>query len=185
MIVTIYDQATGAVRRVLDVPPQEVALNFDPDTEAVYVGGVVPEATYFSEGQPVAMPPRPGPWAVLDYGAGEWVDPRTPEDFAAALSQARAAASLSKIDFIMGCMSLGLLTPPEAIAAARGEIPQSFAPVVESLSPMQRDYACVHWGAARLIERMDPFIGAVAQAASVSDETLDELFGVSTPASWE
>lgn len=69
--------------------------------------------------------------------------------------------------------------------AARGEIPQSFAPVVVSLSPMQRDYACVHWGAARLIERMDPFIGAVAQAAGLSDATLDELFGVSTPASWE
>ena len=169
MIVTIYEQATGAVRRVLDVPPQEVALNFDPDTEAVHVGGVDPAATYFLDGQPVALPPPPGPWAVFDYGAGEWVDPRTPEDFAAALAQARAVASLSKIDFIMGCMSLGLLTPPEAIAAARGEIPESFAPVVESLSPMQRDYACVHWGAARLIERMDPFVVAVAQAASVSE----------------
>ena len=182
MIVTIYDLATGAVRKVLDVPPQEVALNFDPAIEAVYAGEVDPAATYFLDGQPVAMPPRPGSWAVFDYGAGEWTDPRTPEDFAAALAQARAGASLSKIDFIMGCMAFGLLTPPEAIAAARGEIPQSFAPVVESLSPMQRDYACVHWGAARLIERMDPFIAAFAQAASVSDETLDLLFGVEVPA---
>ena len=38
---------------------------------------------------------------------------------------------------------------------------------------------------ARLIERMDPFVGAVAHAAGLSDATLDELFGVSTPASWE
>ena len=179
MIVTIYDIATGAVRRVLDVPPQEVALNFDPATEAVYTGEADPEATYFVDGQPVAMPPRPGSWAVFDHGAGEWTDPRTPEDLAAALAEARAVASLSKLAFLMGCMEYGLLSPPEVIAAARGEIPESFAGVVAALSPMERDYASVYWAAARQIDRTHPLILMVAAGAGISESTLDALFGLS------
>lgn len=179
MIVTIYDIATGAVRRVLDVPPQEVVLNFDPDTEAVYPGEVDPEATYFADDQPVAMPPRPGPWAVFDYGAGAWIDPRTPEDLAATLAAARAMASLSKLAFLMGCMEYGLLSPPEVIAAARGEIPESFAGVVAALSPMERDYASVYWAAARQIDRTHPLILMVAAGAGISESTLDALFGLS------
>ena len=179
MIVTIYDMATGAVRRVLDVPPQEIALNFDPATEAVYSGEVDPEATYFVAGQPVALPPPPGPWAVFDYGAGVWLDPRTPEEFAAALAEARAVASLSKLAFLMGCMEYGLLSPPEVIAAARGEIPESFAGVVAALSPMERDYASVYWAAARQIDRTHPLILMVAAGAGISESTLDALFGLS------
>lgn len=177
MDYTLFDATTGLIIQTgWGEPPEREGTG--------WIAGRADDATQFvgMDGALRVLPPRPGPWAAFDRASGEWTDPRTPEDLAAALAQARAGASLSKIDFIMGCMSLGLLTPPEAIAAARGEIPQSFAPVVESLSPMQRDYACVHWGAARLIERMDPFIGAVAQAASVSDETLDLLFGVEVPA---
>ncbi|WP_036716812.1 hypothetical protein [Paracoccus sphaerophysae] len=101
---------------------------------------------------------------------------RTDNDHAAELAAARELASLSKIEFVMSCMEFGLLSPPEAIAAARGEIPESFTHVVESLSPMQRDYACVYWAGARQINRADPFIAAVAAAAGISDDTLDDLF---------
>lgn len=176
MIVTIYGLTTGRALRVLDAPPHEIALNFDAATEAVHVGAVDVDATWFQDGVPVPLPPRPGEWAVWD--GAEWVDTRTGADHAAALANARDMASLSKIEFVMSCMEFGLMSPPEAIAAARGEIPQSFAPVVESLSPMQRDYACVYWAGARQINRADPFIAAVATAAGISDDTLDDLFQV-------
>lgn len=176
MIVTIYSLTTGRALRVLDAPAHEVAMNFDAATEAVHVGAVDVDATWFQVGVPKPLPPRPGEWAVWD--GAEWVDMRTDENLAAALEQARDMASLSKVEFVMSCMEVGLLSPPEAIAAARGEIPESFAPVVESLSPMQRDYACVYWAAARQINRTDPFIADVAAAAGISDDTLDDLFQV-------
>ena len=90
MIVTIYDLATGAVRKVIDVAPHEVALNFDRATEAVHEGALDPAAVYVADGEPRPYPARPGPWAEWDGEA--WIDTRTTADIAAELAAARAGA---------------------------------------------------------------------------------------------
>lgn len=179
--IAIFDPATGAIRSVMTFSHRNVEdalLNIPDGALAAEVGEDVMPATHYigPEDAPVKYPPKPAEWSVWD--GAQWIDPRTPADLAEALDEKRVASSVTKIAFITGCMEIGILTPPEAIAASRGEIPDSFAPIVAAMSPMERDYACIHWGAARQIDRLDPFILAVAATAGVSDATLDALFGL-------
>ncbi|KGJ19301.1 hypothetical protein [Paracoccus sanguinis] len=173
--------AQGLIIQIGAVPDQEcLALQAEvTGLTAVPVDDDVAEDSHYWNGsafEPFPQP-RPGPWA--EWNGQAWIDPRTPAAHAAELAAARGSASLSKLAFLMGCMEYGLLSPPEVIAAARGEIPESFAGVVAALSPMERDYASVYWAAARQIDRTHPLILMVAAGAGISESTLDALFGLS------
>ncbi|MCL7466346.1 hypothetical protein [Phaeovulum sp. NW3] len=90
--LTVYDAATGEIRRVLRGPQiEELTATIGPD-EAVLPGALDAAEVYIVADQPVAYPPRPGPWAVFDYAACLWIDPRTEADLAAALEATRRAA---------------------------------------------------------------------------------------------
>lgn len=124
----------------------------------------------------VEFPPRPGPWAVWD--GSEWFDPRTPEDHEAELRAWREAATLTKSEFLQACIAHRILTPKEASIASRGDIPEPFQRAVLSLSPEQQDMLPVIWPAVTRVTRMDPLLVALAESASLSNETLDALFGL-------
>lgn len=96
----------------------------------------------------------------------------------AALQAAREAASLTKPEFIVGCMSVGLLTPAEAEEAAQGGVPAPFQQAVDALPPYEQTLIRVIWPTATQIDRLDPLILALADGLGVSEHTLDALFGL-------
>ncbi len=50
----------------------------------------ISDATHWWDGESfIAYPERPGPWAVFDFEAEIWRDPRTENDLAAELDEAR------------------------------------------------------------------------------------------------
>lgn len=174
--LTIYDPLTGKIIQVLETNDPE---QFDVNVKNGYstlLGEYPPDKYYVKSGTPKVMPPAPGAWAQFDYATGEWFDPRTEDDHAAELQQWRNTAKLTKLQFLQGTMMVGLLTPSEAIQATTA-VPDRFQPIIDALPPMMRDFAILNWGAATEVDRMDPFIMAIAQAANISDELLDLLFG--------
>ena len=135
-----------------------------------------PAAVYWDGAAWQPYPQRPGEWAV--WTGTEWADPRTEADREGERQAHRAATYLTKSEFLQACMATGLLTPSEAAVAAKGDIPAPFLPAVASMTPEQKDMLPVIWPAVTRINRMDPLILAVAKGASISEETLDALFGL-------
>lgn len=176
MIATIYDAATGVIRAVINSPyPSVIGLNVR-EGEAVIEGEYDAARVYIRDDTPREYPPRPGEWAV--WTGSEWTDPRTADDHEAERQARRHSSFLTKSEFLQACMSVGLLTPAEAAAAARGDVPESYGPALATMSAEQRDRVAVIWPAVTRIERMDPLILAVAAGAGISDETLDAMFGL-------
>lgn len=174
MILT-YNTNTGTILNwSMNYPPTELEEGHDifvideelDDPAAYYVSGF----------ELVPLPEKPGPWAV--WNGVEWIDPRTPADLEAELQVKRDSAGLTKSNFLLACMETGILTPAESATAAQGIVPDSFQSAVNALDPMTRDYLAVIWPTVTRIERMDPFILAIATIQGISDETLDALFGI-------
>lgn len=178
LIFTVYDLATGRLLRAMEMPTMEAAfLNIDPETEGTIAGWHDPALCYRRmDGEIVALPERPGPWAVFDHVAGAWTDPRAPVDPVQELLARRASAVLSKDAFAERCMDVGLLPPDEAAAASRGEIPDSFLPSMAMLPAEERDRARIKWGGVQRVRRLDPFILAVSAVAGIGADTLDAIF---------
>lgn len=178
----VVHDANGMVLRAGTAPPDMVAMQAMNDGEtAVQVNDTsgVGDCTHrMVQGEMVALPPRPEPTMRYDVEAGAWFDPRTPDDLAGELEARRAASSLTKNEFLQACMSVGLLTPKEAAAAARGNIPESFASAVAGMGAEMQDRVSIAWPASTRVERMNPLILAVAAARGITDDTLDALFGL-------
>lgn len=182
MRLAIYNPATGLIRSVMAFGEggiEDALLNIPEGLLAVEVGPEVQPATHFIDAndEPQPYPPRPGEWAV--WTGTEWTDPRTETDHKSERKARRAAAYLSKAEFLQACMAIGLLTPSEAAVAAKGGIPAPFQPAVEALTPERQDMLAVIWPAVTRINRMDPLILDVARERRISEETLDALFGLS------
>lgn len=177
MMFTIYDQTTGVITNILQAPDVEtVQLNLPPGGAYLVEGAYDPETHYISNGIAQPYPPRPS--SNHQWTGSEWVDPRSQAEKDQALDAIRGGASLTKLAFCMRCMEVGLLTPAEAIAAAKGEIPASFQPMVEAMTPMERDFAAIHWAGATRVDRLDPFILNIATQANISPQMLDQIFEV-------
>lgn len=123
----------------------------------------------------VDMPPQPSDWAVFDYDTKTWNDEGSRE---AELKSLREVAEMSRTDFLLVAINAGLILPTDAGPAARGEIPPSLAPVFTSLPTDVQIEAVVRWGAATVIERMNPVLLILAEAMQISDEQLDALFNI-------
>lgn len=145
-----------------------------------WVAGQYDGATHYidTHGAACELPPRPGPWATFDRETGRWEDHRSNADHAAEIMAARAGASLTKLEFLAAAMMTGFLSPDEAAAAANGAIPAPFMPAVAQMPGYDQAMLRIVWPSCTRIERLEPFIIAIAQASGISDETLDALFGV-------
>ena len=93
------------------------------------------------------------------------------------LTKWRATASVSRAAFCTNLMAAGLLPPIEAIAAARGEWPATFAKGLDGLSEAQAAAAQIEWAGAGTIRRNAPLLASLAAFARVPDEVVDQLCG--------
>ena len=137
--------------------------------------GVTPNNVYIDGDGLKLYPAKPGVWAEWDHLAKAWFDPRDPAEVLAA---ARAAASMSRSDFLLAVIRAGILPASDAGPAARGEIPPSLVPVFAAMPAEVHLEAVVRWGAATVIARLDPILGLLAEALNVTPEQLDALFGI-------
>ena len=179
----VVHDAAGMVLRVGQCSLDMVAIQaFEPGTSVTVVDdtdGVDRDTFRVVDGALVPLPPKPASFMAYDAEASAWVDPRTDADRASEQHNRRETTLVTKAAFLQACIEIGLLTPKEAAVAARGEIPEPFQAAIAALSPEQRDMVPVVWPATTQVGRCDPLILAVATARSITDETLDALFGLS------
>lgn len=154
------------------------------DFRAARPNTIIPDAALAGMGlRPVSIDPRPETaWnevsdsALVDRNgepALEWtVRPMTAQE----LAQARAAMDLPRADFILRAVTASIITGEDGIAAAKGEVPPSLASLINGFGPAQRTAAEIRWGAATLINRLDPLILGFAASMGVTDQQLDALF---------
>ena len=93
----VYDSATGEVLRNLDMPEDCIALNLG--TGESHRPGPLDPATHYVRGdekEAVPFPERPGDWAVWDWSARAWTDPRDDDWHAARREEALAALRLER-----------------------------------------------------------------------------------------
>lgn len=170
---TLYRTNTGEiVQSGYGLPPERPGMD--------WIAGQFSDLTHYIDAAkaPQELPPRPSRWHTFDRDSVTWQDRRSNADMAAKLTKARASTSRSKPEFLAAAMATGFLDPAEAAAAANGAIPAPFMPAVEQMPAYDRAMLEVIWPSCTRIERMEPFILAIAQASGVTDETLDALFGV-------
>lgn len=149
-----------------------IYLYYDPETgDALYtVTGVIkPDGAHIEV---------PADFDITGVQVIDGVPVRSEPDPEQVLSERRAAASLTKPEFIIACMSVGILTPEEATQAAHGIIPDPFQQAVDSLPPYEKTILNIIWPTATQIDRMDPLILALADGLGVADHMLDALFGL-------
>jgi len=89
----------------------------------------------------------------------------------------RETASIPRGAFCTNLMGAGLLPPAEAIAAARGEWPATFARALDGLSDEQAAGAQIEWAGATEIRRNAPLLARLAAFAKVSAKAVDRLCG--------
>lgn len=98
--------------------------------------------------------------------------------FPTAIEDLRAGASFTRAQFCVALLRAGVLTTPEAIAAAKGDWPLSFAAALADLPKEAQDEAQIVWAAATEIHRLHPLIIAMQIKLKWDDRTLDALFGI-------
>lgn len=121
-------------------------------------------------------PHKAFPFLEWDPVARDWFDPRSPAEIEAELAAWRASASMSKVEFGQRCVAAGLLHHDDFAPAMRGQIPVSFEAVISTMPPEMQDMVPGIWAGSTRIERLDPFIVAIAYAIGLDDEALDILF---------
>lgn len=128
----------------------------------------------------MVMPEDPG-WddavaAAAHFGIGVEVEPiETPEQL---LQAKRAAAVMSRSEFLLRCTSAGIITPADALQAAHGQIPESVAGLITSWPEQDRFEIQLRWAALTVIERMHPMILVLADVMGLAPATLDAVFGI-------
>ena len=106
-----------------------------------------------------------------------WEDdppPPSPEEARAAW---RATRTLGRAEFCTAAFRAGKMTAPEAIAAAKGETPALFESAISMLPSEDQDEARILWAGLGVVERNHPLVALAAQAAGMTDEEVDALFG--------
>ena len=104
---------------------------------------------------------------------------RTAEQIEAdALHALRAGSTLTRREFCLVLATAGVLQPEDAIAAAKGEWPTVMGGFLSFLDPDQSTDAQIEWAATGSIERLHPFVLSLASWVGLSDQHLDDLFGI-------
>lgn len=123
-------------------------------------------------------PARPSDHHMWDAAAGAWIDPRTPADLAAELFRRRSSAQMDKGALVQVLDELRILSPDEVDEVTRGDIPARIEALMEGLSADARRAAITKWRLDTVISRTHPVIVAAAYGLGITDEVLDEIFGV-------
>lgn len=108
----------------------------------------------------VAPPPPPEP---------------TPEEL---LEQARAAAFLSRDQFLLAAVAAGIVTEEVAEEAASGAWPAGFNTFLSDLTASQRITAKATWADGVRVARNNPILALIAADQGITDAQLDALFGI-------
>ena len=103
-----------------------------------------------------------------------WVAP----SFLPSLADRRASTSIPRGTLCINLMAADLLTPADALAAAKGNWPSVFAAALTGLSEDDQAAAQILWADAQTIPRMHPWILAVQASIGVTDAQADALFGI-------
>lgn len=90
----------------------------------------------------------------------------------------RSTASLTRREFCLALAVSGVLQPEDAIAAAKGEWPAVMDSFLSFLDRAQSTDAQIEWAATGSIDRLHPFVLSLASWLGLSDQQLDDLFGV-------
>lgn len=180
----VVDQATGSILRTGYGEVDMLAAQHDPiaqDVIAPVPDDVSDDTHYWSEaaGLFMPLPPCPGIWAVWD--GQSWTDPRTPDDLAAEMEARREAASMARPDLVIAAVTAGIIPASDAAPAARGEITPTIQVLIDRLPPEVRVEATVRWAGSTRINRTNQILTAIAAEMGVTDQQLDELFGVTAP----
>ena len=94
------------------------------------------------------------------------------------IDQIRASTSIDRAAFCNGLADAGVIKDDEAIAAARGDWPASFAGFLDYLTDKQRRDAQITWASCVTVERMHEFVLLLAWWKDMTDEQVDALFGI-------
>jgi len=94
------------------------------------------------------------------------------------LGQIRAYTAIDRAAFCNGLADAGVITDAEAIAAARGEWPASFAGFLDYLNATQSRDAQITWASCVTVERMHEFVLLLAWWNDMTDAQVDTLFGI-------
>jgi len=93
----------------------------------------------------------------------------------------RKTASVSKADFCLTLMRMGILTPQEAKIAAKGDWPPTFQSFLESSGTgMSADEIEVFWAGVTQIERNHPLFEEIRKYANITPKQADVMFGAPT-----
>ena len=92
--------------------------------------------------------------------------------------EVRASTSIDRSAFCNGLADAGVLTDAEAIAAARGEWPASFAGFLDYLTTTQRRDAQITWASCVTVQRNHEFVVSLAWWTNMTDAQVDALFGI-------
>lgn len=118
-------------------------------------------------------------WAAAQAVAGYYDGPQ--ERPPPTIENLREQAKLSRAEFLLRCVAKGILTEDEALSAASGEIPASFAPLIDDWEPAERFEAKLRWKALNEVDRNYPLIVSLAQEKGIPEVILDEMFGLIDP----
>ena len=113
---------------------------------------------------------------LADGGIAAYVAP-TPPTEAERRDTWRTTAKLYRRDFCIALKRAGILSASEAIAAAKGDWPATFASALSGLPQDDQDEAQIEWAAVQEIRRNHPMIALLGTAASMTDAQIDALFG--------
>ena len=90
----------------------------------------------------------------------------------------RQNLSMTRGAFCLGLVGAKILPAAEAIDAAKGGWPATFAKALAGLSDTEKVGAQIEWATAQTIRRNHPLIAMLAAAARLSDAQVDALFGI-------
>lgn len=106
----------------------------------------------------------------------EMVKAPVPEPVEPTIEDWRATAKTTRTRFVLAAKAAGLLSPEDALLAAKGGWPEAFSDALEGL-PVDPTDAQIVWAAASEVHRNDPVLMALGAHLELSEEQLDALIG--------
>jgi hypothetical protein len=89
----------------------------------------------------------------------------------------REAAHLSRLEFCMAVVQIGVLTKDQALATIRGDWPAPMLAFLDYLTADQAFNAKMEWEAAASVRRNHTFVLSLGSWLGLSTAQLDALFG--------
>lgn len=166
----------GVIVYTVNVPDYTHAAMQGGEALSVLCPPDVTDKTHYYDGKGfVKYPPKPDP--RLQWDGSKWVDTRTLADIINEEIEIRDRTYLSKSEFIHNCLACNILSEEEAVTSAT-QVPASFEPMIAKLPHYEQLSCRIKWPTIQRVGRHDPLFIMIADAAGVSEETRDAIFGL-------